>query len=314
MQADRLAKQLDWNLLRTYMVIVQEGSITGAAQRLNVTQPSISSALRRLEDRLEHRLIERGSGHTFSVTQAGEAVYREALEIYGGILRLKDLSSKADKAISGNIIIYRSSHLDMTFLDPLLSRYRRMHPGVTFALRSTSCHGVNQALLQRECTLGFCSRLNPSPRLSSRSLTAQEFGFFCGPKHPLYGVTEPDSVALSNSDVVGFEEDHMAGALSPITIHRVRHGIGGNLVAVASGALDLLNLIRHYETIGAYPRSLAETHGIDLWELPLSGGRPRIDVFAAVDSDRHLTPAERSFLDFLEAEGVATCPKRQGIS
>ena len=36
---DKFANQLDWNLLRTFMVIVQERSITLAAHRLSVTQP-----------------------------------------------------------------------------------------------------------------------------------------------------------------------------------------------------------------------------------------------------------------------------------
>ena len=95
---DRLAVQLDWNLLRTFMVIVQERSITGAAQRLNISQPSVSSALRRLEERLELRLVERGAGQTFVVTRAGEAVYREALEIYGGVVRLNDVGEEGGRA------------------------------------------------------------------------------------------------------------------------------------------------------------------------------------------------------------------------
>ena len=48
----QLAWKLDWNLLRTYMVIVQEGSITGGANRLSLAQPSVSNALKRLEERL----------------------------------------------------------------------------------------------------------------------------------------------------------------------------------------------------------------------------------------------------------------------
>ena len=44
-ELDKLGNQLDWNLLRTFMVIVQEGSITAAANRLFLTQPAVSLAL-----------------------------------------------------------------------------------------------------------------------------------------------------------------------------------------------------------------------------------------------------------------------------
>ena len=58
-ESDRLARNLDWNLLRTFIAIVQEQSITKAAQRLRLKQPTVSNALRRLEERLGKRLILR---------------------------------------------------------------------------------------------------------------------------------------------------------------------------------------------------------------------------------------------------------------
>ncbi|HEV7372558.1 LysR family transcriptional regulator, partial [Arenibaculum sp.] len=56
-ELDRLGNQLDWNLLRTFMMIVQEGGMTAAASRLFVTQPAVSLALKRLEAKLGRQLI-----------------------------------------------------------------------------------------------------------------------------------------------------------------------------------------------------------------------------------------------------------------
>src|SRR5258705_10770773 len=56
--ATRPGERLDWNLLRTFLVIVQERSISGAAAKLHVTQSAVSQALKRLEDQLQRRLIE----------------------------------------------------------------------------------------------------------------------------------------------------------------------------------------------------------------------------------------------------------------
>jgi DNA-binding transcriptional LysR family regulator len=308
---DRLANQLDWNLLRTFMVIVQERSITGASQRLNVTQPSVSAALRRLEERLGHRLIERGSGQGFAITRAGEAVYREAVEIYGGVLRLNDLAAHAEKAITGNLVLHRSNHLDTGFLNELLSDFRRRYPGVTYAIRSSPCFEVNQALLQRVSSIGFCTRVEPSPRLQPKALKPLEFGFFCGPNSSLFGVGHPDAEALARADVVGFEEDHIAGALSPVTVYRVRNGIGDQIVAVTTGIVDLLNMIRNGDVVGAVPISLARDYGSDLWQIPLEEASPHVDVFAVIDADRHLTPAENAFLEHLVENGIVAQPSRR---
>ena len=59
-ETEPLEQRIDWNLLRTFAAIVEEGSITRAARRLEFTQPAVSNALKRLEDQLGRRLIERG--------------------------------------------------------------------------------------------------------------------------------------------------------------------------------------------------------------------------------------------------------------
>lgn len=60
---DRIARELDWNLLRTFVVLAESRSVTDAAQRLSLKQPSVSTALKKLEDRLGRRLIDRSPGH-----------------------------------------------------------------------------------------------------------------------------------------------------------------------------------------------------------------------------------------------------------
>ena len=55
-----LNDRLDWNLLRTFLAIARERSISRAATRLHLTQPAVSQALKRLEDQLGLQLIDPG--------------------------------------------------------------------------------------------------------------------------------------------------------------------------------------------------------------------------------------------------------------
>ncbi|EHK73523.1 LysR family transcriptional regulator, partial [Sinorhizobium meliloti CCNWSX0020] len=45
---ERFLWRLDWNLLRTFIVVVEQGGVTRAAEFMNLSQPTISSALKRL--------------------------------------------------------------------------------------------------------------------------------------------------------------------------------------------------------------------------------------------------------------------------
>ena len=106
---ERLSRELDWNLLHVFMVIVQEGGITRAADRLLLRQPSVSNALKRLEQQLDRRLIERARGR-FQLTEAGRLLYRECVEIYGSVSRLAVMLRDSREAVAGEISIAAASH------------------------------------------------------------------------------------------------------------------------------------------------------------------------------------------------------------
>ena len=95
--AERLARDLDWNLLRVFLALAEAGSVTGAASLLGLKQPSVSQALKRLEDRVGTRLAERSP---FALTPAGERLMHEAVEVRAAILRLVDGLAEAAQAVA----------------------------------------------------------------------------------------------------------------------------------------------------------------------------------------------------------------------
>lgn len=161
-----------------------------------------------------------------------------------------------------------------------------------------------QALLQRVSSVGFCTRVDPVQRLRALTLRPQEFGVFCGLAHPLFRSHEVDPAVLAASDVVGFEEDQMAGALSALTVYRVRHGVGSRMVAAATGIVDLVQLIESGTAIGCLLRSHAAKYGMRLWQIPLVAPSPLVDMFSLVVAERHMTPVEAPLIDHLDEAGL----------
>ena len=105
----RFPWNLDWNLLRTFMVVVDQGGITPAAHFLGLKQPTISAALKRLEDIIGRRLVNRSPKH-FSVTPWGRVIYAEASSIFGAVAQLPDLMSALEEEVTGRISIAVASH------------------------------------------------------------------------------------------------------------------------------------------------------------------------------------------------------------
>lgn len=81
MKAGRFMEWLNYHHLYYFWVVVKEGSITAACQRLRVAQPTVSAQIMALEEALECKLFTR-SGRRLSLTEAGRMVYRDADEIF----------------------------------------------------------------------------------------------------------------------------------------------------------------------------------------------------------------------------------------
>lgn len=76
-----LRVQLNYHHLRYFWAVVREGSVTRAAARLHVSQPTVSEQLRELEQQVGERLLER-RGTRLVLTEVGTTVFRYAEEIF----------------------------------------------------------------------------------------------------------------------------------------------------------------------------------------------------------------------------------------
>jgi len=73
---------LNYHHLRYFWVVAKEGGLKRAADKLHVSQPSISEQVKDLEGALGERLFRR-SGRSNVLTDAGQVVFRYAEEIFG---------------------------------------------------------------------------------------------------------------------------------------------------------------------------------------------------------------------------------------
>ena len=68
--------------MRAFFTIVEEGNISHAAQRLGIAQPALSRQMKRLEEKLDVKLFERGS-RRIRLTEAGRLLYDRVENILG---------------------------------------------------------------------------------------------------------------------------------------------------------------------------------------------------------------------------------------
>src|SRR5262245_26466959 len=86
---------LDFDLLRCFLAVAEAGGFTAAGERIGLTQSGISVRIRRLEERLGRRLLERNTRHV-SLTEGGELFLSYAR-------RMVDLNDEAVGRLRGGL-------------------------------------------------------------------------------------------------------------------------------------------------------------------------------------------------------------------
>ncbi|WP_028223679.1 LysR family transcriptional regulator [Paraburkholderia oxyphila] len=297
-----LNDRLDWNLLRTFLAIAREGSVSRAAMRLHLTQPAVSQALRRLEEQLGLRLVDR-RGPRIEVTQAGIEVRKIAEDIYGTISRLSLADVDAARDISGAVRIGIVSGVDFPAYDEFLAEFHRTYPRIEFESLVMRSADVVNSLQQKTLTIGLSPRRALPGRVGARVFLRQRYALFCGRHHALFGRDDLSVADLAGQAFVSFTGDKVGDPLSPLTIFRDEMGFTGRVIASSSSMAEVRRFIFAGLGIGCLPEHVVRDDIAQgrLRRLPPDEGVADVDVYFLWAQDRKLSAAETAFVDALHA-------------
>ena len=310
-QRRRFVWEIDWNLLRTFMVIVQERGLTAAGEKLSLKQPTVSNALKRLETHMGCRLIERNASH-FAVTPAGQRLHSECVALFEIVSGLPQHMEEQPGDLTGHIEIALASHVVCPFLDEALARFHKTFPQVTLSLSVASSQDVMTAVLNRDAGFGICLIQERHPKLEYDLLYRESFGYFCGARHPLFGAQNLPISALRQEPYVSFKTDQMSGALWPVALLRQQEKFEGQTVGTSSNLEEVKRLIVTGFGFGPLPIHVVEedVRVGRLWRLPPYDNPPVIDVHLVYDGTARRSRAETILLSELR-QTIAAIPFSQ---
>src|SRR3546814_8234116 len=120
--------------MRTFIEIVRAGGIGAAARKLNRQQPSISAALKRLEEQIGAVLLLR-SASGVEVTEAGKAVLALCEDMLESVQLMPHQVAQATKRVAGIVRIQIVSGLVSPEFDEAIASFHRRHPAIPLEIR-----------------------------------------------------------------------------------------------------------------------------------------------------------------------------------
>lgn len=143
---------LNYNQLYYFWVVAQEGNITCAAKRLHLSQPAISSQLKRLEESLGEPLLA-PSGRRRVLTPFGRTTYEYAERIFALGQELKRVADGHDLSSSLHLSIGVGDTLPKVLVARLLAPVFRLVPSISVAVRQDRWERLVGALAAHELEL-----------------------------------------------------------------------------------------------------------------------------------------------------------------
>lgn len=120
--------------LEHFVAVVEEGSVTSAAERLRVSPGGVSVALSQLETALKVQLTLRQRGRGVAITPAGRWVYDEARAVLAGATGLKSAADVLRGKLTGPLRVGCFSTLSPWLFPRIAAHFAHKHPGVDLQL------------------------------------------------------------------------------------------------------------------------------------------------------------------------------------
>lgn len=136
---------MEIRVLRYFLTVAREGSITGAANYLHLTQPTLSRQLQDLEKELGQKLLIR-TNHNVTLTPEGMILRKRAEEILDMVEKTQNEFSSLKHEIAGEIFIGSGETSSIKCVAEVIREIQAEYPNIKFNLYSGNADDVSEKL------------------------------------------------------------------------------------------------------------------------------------------------------------------------
>ena len=285
---------IPWEWYRTFLAVMKEGSLSGAARMLAITQPTAGRHVAALESALGLVLFTR-SQTGLQPTDAAVALqgHAQAMENTASMI---ERSAASTAGLRGVVRVSASEIIGTEVLPPLIAQIKEAYPQVTIELVLSN---RIQDLLNREADIAVRMTTPVQEQLIARRMGSIEIGLHAAPSYLARHAAPESMEALFTHTLVGFDKT------TPFILQALKHypQLHRELFTVRTDSdVAQLNLIRAGAGIGICQVQLAD-FPVQLQRLLPDFFAFHLDTWLVMHEDLRHSKACKTVFDIL-AEGL----------
>lgn len=294
--------------LKVFVNVVNQKSFSKAGEAVFLSQPTVSSHIKELEEYFKCRLIDR-LGREAIPTKAGEILYDYARRL----LSLKEETEAGISAFLGNArgnLTIGGSSIPSTYIIPgILGSFSRRYPDISLSVMTGDTSEIKEAIIAGEVEAGIVGAKlkGGSTLLKQDKLIDDEMKLIVPSSHPWAGKTSVDIATLLKEPFIGREKgsgtwDSISKAIADSGCNctgddlniSVRLGSNGSVIQgiLNSAGVSIISTIAVQDYIDAGRLKALSVEGLNL----------KRHFFLTTHRKRTLSPLAMLFIDFIKNE------------
>ena len=287
--------------LRAFSQVVRNGSISKAAEKLFLSQPSVSLQIQALERELEVTLFER-RGPSLKLTPEGEVLYQMADPLVEGIDRLhENFAAQFGKLDSGELNIGAGESTILYILPEPVRRFVQAYPGVTLKMHNVTGRDGLKMLRSDEIDFAVGSMLDVPEDIEYTPVVTFDPMLIAPKDHPL-------AIKAREGGKVTLEDVSHYGLILPpshLSTWRIvkyvfqQHNLTFSVTLEAGG----WEVIKKYVELGmgiSIVTDICLTGDEKLCRIPLTEYFPQRGYGLVLRKGRFMSPQARRFIEIME--------------
>lgn len=299
-------RRIDLNLLVALDALLDTGSVTRAAERLAVTQPTVSGMLGRLRHLLGDPLFVR-TQHGIRPTPRAESLAAPLKRFLAEAEALVASDTFEPASASRTFSLSTTDYMQYALMPPFMAALRKAAPGIRVALRPLAIADLAGQLMRGESDLALTIPEFAAPDLLSRPLYRERYVAAVRRNHPSKGrrLTLEEFCRLEHVVV----SPAGGGFHGPVDDALAKLGRKRNVVLSVTSFVVVPQLLESTNLIAVLPERLLENRRWKLRTFPPPVDVLGFDVIAAWHDRTHRDPAHRWLREFL-----ASAAQRSGFA
>lgn len=281
--------------LEIFSTVIQEGSFTGAAKKLNMAQPAVSIAIRKLEELLELKLIQRADDIT--VTAEGKILLEHAHQLLHDMSLAKQAMTDLHELKTGMVRLSTSPILGNYFFPEKIQIFRERYPNIDFQIHNQKTISTRHQLDTQQCDLAIVDMDKLPKDLDAIFLSEQEVVACMSNTNPLAKTKKTLAISeFLKQPLALYRQDHTLRTI--VDEECEKRGLNPKIVMESDLTGMILKTIRYSDAVGLCMGTVHEQES-DLKIIPFK--HPiMLHIGVGWKKSSYLSAANRAFVDFLK--------------